>query len=155
MSRNSVRLTAALALAFSASCGMSAPRRAVQAPQPAPIPTRADFLQSVPSEHVLFETDGFSLDAQARAVLDAQAAWLQRNPGVLVTIEGHSDERGTREYMLALADRRANAVAAYLQSRGILASRMSVVSWGKERPVGLGSEEFSWARNRRAVTLVP
>jgi len=155
MSRNSLRLIALAALVFSAGCGVSAPLPRARAPQPAPIPTRFDFLQNVPSEQVLFERDSFSLDAQDRAVLDAQAAWLQRNPFVRVTIEGHSDERGTREYALALADRRANAAAAYLQARGIPASRMSVVSWGKERPVGLGSDEYSWAQNRRAVTVVP
>ncbi|HEX8215137.1 MAG TPA: OmpA family protein [Allosphingosinicella sp.] len=156
MIRNSLRiLSISAALVFSAGCAMSAPRRAAQqVPQPPPVPTRADFLLSVPSELVLFDEGGFSLDAQDRAVLDAQAVWLQRNPGAAVTIEGHSDERGTRDYALALADRRANAVAAYLQSRGISGSRMSVVSWGKERPVGLGSDELSWARNRRAVTLI-
>jgi peptidoglycan-associated lipoprotein len=156
MIRNSLTIAALSAvLAFSQGCGASAPRPRGRAPQPAPIPTRADFLQSVPSEHVLFEQDSFSLDAQDRSVLDAQAAWLQRYPTVSVTIEGHADERGTREYTLALADRRANAAAGYLQSRGIPASRMTVVSWGKERPLGLGSDESSWARNRRAVTVVP
>jgi peptidoglycan-associated lipoprotein len=155
MSRNSIRIVALSALVFSAGCGVSAPLRSAQAPQPPPVPTRADFLLSVPSERVLFEQDSFSLDAQDRAVLDAQAAWLQRHPGVTVTIEGHADERGTREYTLALADRRANSAAGYLQSRGIPASQMSVVSWGKERPVGLGSDESSWAQNRRAVTVVP
>jgi len=154
MSRNSFRAAALSALVFCAACGASAPRRPAPVPLPPPIPTRFDFLQSVPSDRVLFDQDSFSLDAQDRAVLDAQAAWLQRFPMVSVTIEGHSDERGTREYTLALADRRANAVAGYLQFRGIPASRMSVVSWGKERPVGLGSDESSWAQNRRAVTAV-
>jgi peptidoglycan-associated lipoprotein len=154
MIRNSLRVVALSALIFAAGCGVAAPPRG-RAPQPAPVPTRADFLLNIPSDRVLFEPDGFSLDPQDRAVLDAQAAWLHRNPGVTVTIEGHSDERGTREYALALADRRANAAAAYLQSRGIHASRISVVSWGKERPVGLGSDDASWAQNRRAVTVVP
>jgi peptidoglycan-associated lipoprotein len=117
--------------------------------------SRADFLASVPSERVLFETDSFSLDAEDRAVLDAQASWLQRNPGVRVTIEGHADERGTREYNLALGDRRANSAKNYLAGRGISAARMSVISWGKERPASLGSDEGSWAQNRRAVTVLP
>jgi peptidoglycan-associated lipoprotein len=117
--------------------------------------SRADFLASVPSERVLFETDSFSLDAQDRAILDAQAAWLQSNPGVRVTIEGHADERGTREYNLALGDRRANAAKNYLAARGVSAGRMNVISWGKERPAALGSDEGSWAQNRRAVTVLP
>ena len=117
--------------------------------------SRADFLQNVQSDTVYFATDSFSVDPQARAILDAQAAWLQRNPGVAVTIEGHADERGTREYNLALGERRANAAKNYLQSRGIAASRMNVVSWGKERPAALGSDEGAWAQNRRAVTVVP
>jgi peptidoglycan-associated lipoprotein len=117
--------------------------------------SRADFLQSVPSDRILFETDSYSVDAGDRQILDAQVAWLQRYPNVTVTIEGHADERGTREYNLALGDRRANAAANYLQSRGIGAHRISVVSWGKERPAALGSDEGAWAQNRRAVTVLP
>jgi peptidoglycan-associated lipoprotein len=117
--------------------------------------SRADFLASVPSESILFETDSYSVDAQDRAILDAQAAWLQRNATVRVTIEGHADERGTREYNLALGDRRANAAKNYLAARGIDAGRMSVISWGKERPAALGSDEGAWAQNRRAVTVLP
>jgi peptidoglycan-associated lipoprotein len=117
--------------------------------------SRADFLQSVPSDRVLFETDSYSIDGEDRAILDAQASWLTRYPSLRVTIEGHADERGTREYNLALGDRRANAAKNYLQSRGIDAGRMTVVSWGKERPVALGSDEGAWAQNRRAVTVIP
>ena len=117
--------------------------------------SRADFLQSVGSDRILFDTDSYTVDDQDRIVLDAQAAWLQRNPNVRVTIEGHADERGTREYNLALGDRRANAAKNYLQGRGIAASRMSVISWGKERPEALGSDEGAWAQNRRAVTVLP
>ncbi|HKT15459.1 MAG TPA: peptidoglycan-associated lipoprotein Pal [Allosphingosinicella sp.] len=117
--------------------------------------SQADFLRSVPADRIFFDTDSFSVDDQDRAILDGQAAWLQRNANVRVTIEGHADERGTREYNLALGDRRANAAKNYLQSRGIDASRMSVISWGKERPDALGSDESAWSRNRRAVTVVP
>lgn len=158
MSRNSLRILAlSTALALSSGCGVRLPDAIAPVPtvQPEPVPTRADFLQSVPSDRVLFQEDGFSLDAQDRAVLDAQAAWLLRYPEVTVTIEGHSDERGTREHALALASRRANAAAAYLQSRGVVSSRISVLSWGKERPAATGSDEASWAQNRRAVTVVP
>jgi peptidoglycan-associated lipoprotein len=91
----------------------------------------------VPSERILFETDSYSVDGEDRAILDAQAAWLQRNATVRVTIEGHADERGTREYNLALGDRRANAAKNYLAARGISAARMSVISWGKERPAAI------------------
>jgi len=117
--------------------------------------SRADFLQSVTADRVYFATDSHTVDADARAVLDTQAAWLQRNSGVRVTIEGHADERGTREYNLALGDRRANAAKNYLASRGIAESRMTTISWGKERPEAEGSDESAWARNRRAVTVIP
>jgi len=117
--------------------------------------SRADFLQSVPADRVFFDFDSYSLDDSDRATLDAQAAWLQRNSGVHVTIEGHADERGTREYNLALGDRRANAARDYLQSRGVAPARMQVISWGKERPANPASTEEAWAENRRAVTVVP
>ena len=117
--------------------------------------SRRDFLQSVPSDRVFFDTDSYALDSQSRATLDAQAAWLARNAAVRVTIEGHADERGTREYNLALGDRRANSARDYLQSRGVSAARMQTISWGKERPAVDGHEESAWAQNRRAVTVVP
>jgi len=117
--------------------------------------SRADFLQTVPSDRVFFDFDSYSLDDQDRTTLDAQAAWLTRNAGVRVTIEGHADERGTREYNLALGDRRANAARDYLESRGIAASRMQTISWGKERPANPASTEEAYAENRRAVTVVP
>lgn len=117
--------------------------------------SRADFLQNVTADRLYFDTDEYGIDAEDRAILDSQAAWLQRNSAVRVTIEGHADERGTREYNLALGDRRANAAKNYLASRGIDASRMTVISWGKERPVAEGSDESAWAQNRRAVTVLP
>ncbi len=117
--------------------------------------SRADFMQSVPSDRVFFALDSYSLDGQSRATLDAQADWLARYPNVNVTIEGHADERGTREYNLALGDRRANAARDYLQSRGVAPNRMQTISWGKERPAVEGSNEEAWAQNRRAVTVVP
>ena len=117
--------------------------------------SRADFLQSVPTDRVYFDFDSYSLDGEDRATLDAQADWLTRNPNVRVTIEGHADERGTREYNLALGDRRANAARDYLEARGVASSRMQVISWGKERPAVEGSTEYAWSQNRRAVTVVP
>ncbi|WP_299322060.1 peptidoglycan-associated lipoprotein Pal [Parasphingopyxis sp.] len=117
--------------------------------------SRADFLAQAASDTIFFETDSYDIDPEDRAILDSQAAWLLANPSVRVTIEGHCDERGTREYNLALGERRANAAANYLSARGVDASRMTVISYGKERPVALGSDPASWAQNRRAVTVVP
>ena len=116
--------------------------------------SRADFMRSVTSDTVNFGLDQYDIDSQARAILDTQAQWLQRYPNVRVTLEGHCDERGTREYNIALGDRRANAAKNYLAARGIDPSRISTISYGKERPVALGSDEASWAQNRRSVTVV-
>jgi len=113
-----------------------------------------DFRRSVTSNTVLFGLDQFDIDPAARAILDTQAAWLQRYPDRRITIEGHCDERGTREYNLALGDRRANAAKNYLAARGIDPSRMSVISYGSERPAATGSDDESYAQNRRAVTIV-
>jgi peptidoglycan-associated lipoprotein len=114
----------------------------------------ADFKRSAQSDTVLFGTDMYDIDASARAILDTQAEWLQRYPNVTITVEGHADERGTREYNLALGDRRANAAKNYLAARGVSPSRITTISYGKERPAALGSDEASWAQNRRAVTVV-
>ncbi|TVV72310.1 peptidoglycan-associated lipoprotein Pal [Sphingomonas solaris] len=117
--------------------------------------SRADFVSQAGSDTVLFGTDMIDIDSEARATLDRQAAWLKKYPAVRVTLEGHADERGTREYNLALGDRRANSAKNYLASAGISASRISTISYGKERPVASGSDESAWAQNRRAVTVVP
>ena len=116
--------------------------------------SNADFQRSVTSNTVLFGLDQYDIDPAARAILDTQAAWLQRYPDRRITIEGHCDERGTREYNLALGDRRANAAKNYLAARGIDPSRMSVISYGSERPAATGSDDESYAQNRRAVTVV-
>ncbi|NNC73574.1 MAG: peptidoglycan-associated lipoprotein Pal [Sphingomonadaceae bacterium] len=121
-----------------------------------PMPgSRADFIAQAGSDTIYFETDSYDLDPEDRALLDAQARWLVANPGVRVTIEGHCDERGTREYNLALGERRANSAKNYLAARGVDAGRMTVISYGKEQPVALGSNAQAWAQNRRAVTVVP
>ena len=116
--------------------------------------SNADFQRSVTSNTVLFGLDQYDIDPQARAILDSQAEWLARYPNVRITIEGHCDERGTREYNLALGDRRANAAKNYLAAKGVSAARMTVISYGSERPVATGSDEQSWAQNRRAGTIV-
>jgi peptidoglycan-associated lipoprotein len=116
--------------------------------------SNADFMRSVQSNTVNFGLDQYDIDPTARAILDGQAAWLARNPQARVTIEGHCDERGTREYNLALGDRRANAAKNYLAAKGVDAGRITTISYGKERPLATGSDEGAWAQNRRAVTVV-
>ncbi|MGA9582547.1 MAG: peptidoglycan-associated lipoprotein Pal [Allosphingosinicella sp.] len=119
--------------------------------------SREDFIRTVGLEgdRVFFDTDQYDLDDRDRATLDAQAQWLNQYPNVRITIEGHADERGTRDYNLALGDRRANAAKNYLAARGVSAGRMTVISYGKERPEALGSDESAWVQNRRAVTVLP
>lgn len=113
------------------------------------------FVQGVNGQNVIyFDTDRFNIDSADSAALQTQAQYLAQYPQVTITIEGHADERGTREYNLALGERRANAAKNYLTSIGVAANRISVVSYGKERPVALGSDEQSWAQNRRAVSVV-
>ena len=103
---------------------------------------------------IYFDTDRYNIDSQDTAILQAQAQYLAQYPNVSVTLEGHTDERGTREYNLALGERRANAAKNYLASLGVPASRIRTVSYGKERPIAMGSNEQAWAQNRRAVTIV-
>jgi len=119
-----------------------------------PMPgSQADFLASVLADTILFDTDRYTIDSEDQGVLQSQAQWLARYPDRRITIEGHCDERGTRDYNLALGERRANAAKNYLVSVGIDPSRITTVSYGKERPIALGSDEASWAKNRRAVTM--
>jgi peptidoglycan-associated lipoprotein len=120
----------------------------------APVPgSEADFLASVISDTVHFDTDKYGVDGEGEGILRSQAQWLSRYPGKAITIEGHCDERGTREYNLALGERRANAAKNYLVGLGIDPGHISTISYGKERPVALGSDEAAWAKNRRAVTI--
>ena len=105
-------------------------------------------------DRVLFGYDSSELDDEDRSVLDNQAEFLNQNPSLKVTIEGHCDERGTREYNLALGEKRASSVKDYLTSLGINSDRISVVSYGKERPQVLGSNKAAWSMNRRSVTTI-
>ena len=105
-------------------------------------------------DRVFFAYDKFSISAEARKTLELQAAWMKRNASVTVTIQGHCDERGTREYNLALGERRANAVKDYLVTLGVNPQRIDTISYGKERPVAIGSTNAAWAQNRRGVTKV-
>ena len=115
---------------------------------------QADLVAKAGSDTVYFGTDEYSLDQASQATLAAQARWLIANPNVRASIEGHADERGTREYNQALGERRANAARDFLVSQGVPTSRLVVTSWGKERPVAQGSNEEAWAQNRRAVTMI-
>ncbi len=112
-----------------------------------------EYLASGVRDRVFYATNKSTLTTASRDVLRKQAAWLRKNKNVSVTVEGHADERGTREYNLALGERRANAVKDYLMTYGISGSRISVISYGKERPVNSGSTPLAWSQNRRAVTV--
>ena len=113
----------------------------------------ADFRQNV-GDRVFFDTDQSTIREDGRATLNKQAEWLKKYTNYQITIEGHCDERGTREYNLALGERRANAARQYLVAQGIPAARIKTISYGKERPDPVGSDEAAWARNRRAVTAL-
>ncbi len=157
-------ITSSLVLA---GCAKKAPEELPPAPtgtsQPtAPPPSgpgyapgsQGDFLANTMSDRILFDTDRYNVDAQDQVVLQSQAQWMAQHPNSRVTIEGHADERGTRDYNLALGERRANAAKNYLASLGVSPTRMTTVSYGKERPDALGSNESAWAQNRRAVSVV-
>lgn len=115
--------------------------------------TSADFVATA-GDRVLFESDSSELTGSAQATLDKQAQWLSNFSRLSIMIEGHADERGTREYNFALGARRAETTRAYLAARGVAASRMRVVSYGKERPVAACDDISCWSQNRRAVTVV-
>lgn len=150
-----------------AGCAKKAPEELPPAPvgtsEPTPTPpagpgyapgSQGDFLANTMSDRILFDTDRFNVDSQDQVVLQSQAQWLAQHPNARITIEGHADERGTRDYNLALGERRANAAKNYLASLGVSPGRMTTVSYGKERPEALGSNEAAWAQNRRAVSVV-
>jgi peptidoglycan-associated lipoprotein len=115
--------------------------------------SQQDFVVNV-GDRVFFETDSSELTDQARATLDKQAQWLGNYNRYAFTIEGHADERGTREYNIALGARRAETVREYLVSRGVSGQRMRTISYGKERPVALCNDISCWSQNRRAVTVL-
>lgn len=114
----------------------------------------ADFVAQAGSDTVYFGYDSYELDEASRTTLGKQAEWLARYPKVKVTVEGHTDDRGTREYNLALGDRRANAAKNFLAAQGVDASRITTISYGKERPAVDGTGDSVWAKNRRAVTVL-
>jgi peptidoglycan-associated lipoprotein len=143
-------LAAGLALA---ACASNPNPAAVGAAGAAAPGSQQDFVVNV-GDRVFFETDSTELTSQSRATLDKQAQWLQVYNRYAFTIEGHADERGTREYNIALGARRSQAVRDYLASRGIDANRMRTISYGKERPVAVCDDISCWSQNRRAVTVL-
>ena len=169
MNKIAIALTAASALALTA-CSKKAPETLPPvADEGTPTPsgqlpqsdeaipgTQRHFTQVMQGrDTIYFDTDQFNIDSQDQTALREQANYLQQYPNIRATVEGHCDERGTREYNLALGERRANAAKNFLVSNGVAASRISVISYGKERPLAMGSDEGAWAQNRRAVTVVP
>jgi peptidoglycan-associated lipoprotein len=115
--------------------------------------SQEDLVANV-GDRVLFAFDSSTVQADQRPILDRQAGWMGRFPDVRVQVEGHTDERGTREYNLALGQRRANAARDVLVAGGVNGARITTISYGKDRPAALGSDEAAWAQNRRAVTVV-
>ena len=112
-----------------------------------------EYLADGVPDRVFFATNETILTTASRETLRAQAAWLRQNSSINVVLEGHADERGTREYNLALGERRANSAKDYLMTYGISSDRISVLSYGKERPVDAGSNPLAWSKNRRSVTV--
>jgi peptidoglycan-associated lipoprotein len=149
-----VKLALALAVGLAlAACASNPNQNAVGGAGAAAPGSQQDFVVNV-GDRVFFETDSSELTTQARGTLDKQAQWLQVYNRYAFTIEGHADERGTREYNIALGARRAQAVRDYLTSRGIDGNRMRTISYGKERPVAVCDDISCWSQNRRAVTLL-
>ena len=148
------RLVAALAAALAISaCAKNAEDAQASAAGQATPGSQQDFVVNV-GDRVFFETDSSELTPQAVATLEKQAQWLRAYPQYAFLVEGHADERGTREYNIALGARRAQAVRDYLASRGVQGHRMRTISYGKERPVAVCDDISCWSQNRRAVTVL-
>ena len=144
------RILAAMVIALTIGACSNKPDQLANGVAPG---TAQDFVVNV-GDRVLFDVDSSLLNTQARATLDNQARWLNQYSRYSISIEGHADERGTREYNLALGARRAAAARDYLVSRGVSASRLRTISYGKERPVSVCSAESCWSQNRRAVSVL-
>ena len=153
MKRSPVALAAALALGLALSA-CSHKNDNLAAGYGAAIPGSVQEFNQAVGDRVFFDTDQTDLSPTAQATLDKQAAWLNQYNKYSFTIEGHADERGTREYNFALGERRAQAVHDYLVAKGVSASRMRTISYGKERPVATCDNISCWSQNRRAVTVL-
>jgi peptidoglycan-associated lipoprotein len=147
-----VKFAGAIAVALSMAACANTPNQTGLAGAAAP-GSQQDFVVNV-GDRVFFETDQTDLTPQGRATLDKQAQWLAQYNRYSFTVEGHADERGTREYNIALGAKRAQSVREYLIARGIDASRMRTISYGKERPVAVCDDISCWSQNRRAVTVL-
>ncbi|GAA0526485.1 peptidoglycan-associated lipoprotein [Rhizomicrobium palustre] len=157
------KLAAVAVAVFVVGCAKEPPPPApapapVAAPAPAPtskiVPGSAEDLRVNVGDTVHFEYNLYAVQDADKATVQRQAAWLAKYPNIKVTVEGHADERGTREYNIALGAKRANAVKEYLVSLGVSAARVDTVSYGKEKPICTESTEACWAQNRRGVTIV-
>ncbi|HJQ57170.1 MAG TPA: peptidoglycan-associated lipoprotein Pal [Vineibacter sp.] len=147
-------LGAVAALMLAAACSSTTP--GPEGATASVAPGTPGHFQQVAGDRVFFETDQSTLTPDGRATLDKQTAWLKQYGDRYQTfmIEGHADERGTREYNIALGERRANTVRTYLASQGVSGGKLKTISYGKERPEVVGSDEGAWSRNRRAVTVL-
>ena len=166
MMRSTTTLMIAASLLALAACAKKPPKELPPAPvdttgpvtpqntSGAVVPgSQEDFVATVSSDRIFFDTDSSEVDSPDQATLQSQATWLAKYPDKRITIEGHCDERGTREYNLALGERRANATKNALAALGVATARITTVSYGKERPDATGSDEDAYAKNRRAVTV--
>jgi peptidoglycan-associated lipoprotein len=165
MTNNTASLMIAASLLALGACAKKPPKELPPAPvdstQPttpattgAPTPgSQEDFIASISSDRIFFDTDSSDVDSADQSTLQSQATWLGKYPDKRITVEGHCDERGTREYNLALGERRANATKNALVALGVNAARITTISYGKERPEATGSDEEAWSKNRRAVTV--
>ena len=173
--RTTLRIALTTAAAMSLAACMTHPKPAPMAPTPPPPPppvetpmpppppppvtssilpgSTQDFTVNV-GDRVYFDTDAYTIRADAAPLLDAQSAWLRRYPSVMVRIEGNADERGTREYNLGLGARRANSLRDYLIAHGVTSDRISTISYGKEQPIDAGSGEDAWQHNRNGHTAI-
>ncbi len=161
---SSSMMVSAVAAVFLLAACTTKPQAAAEAPPPAPmsapapqstiIPGSAEDLRVNVGDTVHFDFDKSVILDEDKGTLQRQAAWLQKYPQIRVTVEGHCDERGTREYNIALGARRANAVKEYLVSLGVSSGRLDTISYGKERPMCTESTEDCWAKNRRGVTTI-
>lgn len=162
MTKKAIIMSAMAAMLVVGGCAKKAPKDLPPPPaccgpeetDPVVPGSQQDFVANVSSDRIFFGFDQYNVDVEDMATLQSQAAWLARNPAVRVTLEGHADERGTRDYNIALGERRANAAKNYLATLGVDPGRITVISYGKERPAAVGSDEEAYAKNRRAVTVV-
>lgn len=147
-------LTAIAAMIFVVACSSNNDQQQAASASTTVTPgSVADFRQNV-GDRVFFALDESTVNSEGRQTLTRQAEWLKKYPNYQVTVEGHCDERGTREYNLALGERRANSARQFLIAQGVPAARLKTISYGKERPDPVGSDEAAWALNRRAVTAL-